>query len=90
MNLYGALHEASPTKAVSVFDSIMHRTGDTNLARLRKRRGFSQPQLAKESQVSLRSIQLYEQRQNDINKAQYNNLLSLAKAIGCTVEDLLE
>ena len=40
--------------------------------------------------VSLRMIQLYEQKQNDINKAQVNVVLSLAKVLGCDVEDLLE
>ena len=35
-------------------------------------------------------IQLYEQRQNDISKAQVNVVISLAKALGCRVEDLLE
>ena len=33
---------------------------------------------------------MYEQRQNDINKAQVNIVLNLAKALGCEIEDLLE
>lgn len=90
VNLYGVLHEADPSKAVMSFNAIMDKDSETNLARLRKQRGYSQSQLARAAQVSLRSIQLYEQRQNDINNAQYNNLSALAKAIGCTVEDLLE
>lgn len=89
-NLYGVLHEADPSKAVSAFDTIVNRQSETNLARLRKERGLSQSQLAKAAQVSLRSIQLYEQRQNGINNAQYNNLLSLCKALGCKIEDILE
>ena len=39
---------------------------------------------------TLRMIQLYEQRQNDISKAQVNVVISLANALGCRVEDLLE
>lgn len=35
-------------------------------------------------------IQLYEQKQNDINKAQVNIVISLAKALGCDVEDLID
>ena len=35
-------------------------------------------------------IQLYEQRQNDISKAQVNVVISLANVLGCRVEDLLE
>lgn len=50
----------------------------------------SESQLAKRSNVSLRSIQMYEQRNKDINKASAETVLSLAKVLGCTMEDLLE
>ena len=88
-DLYGVLHEADPSKAVSIFDELMSK-GETNLAIIRKQRGLSQSQLAKKSSVSIRSIQLYEQRKTDINKAQYNHLLSLSKALNCEIEDILE
>lgn len=88
--LYGVLHEADPSKAVCVFDDIMSKDSETNLARFRKARGLSQSQLAKESEVSIRSIQLYEQRQTNINNAQHNHLKALAKVLGCRVEDILE
>ena len=89
-NLYGVLHEADPSKAASVFDELLSEQAETNLARYRKARGFSQSQLANASGLSLRSIQLYEQRQNDINNAQYNRLQALANTLGCKIEDLLE
>ena len=89
-NLYGVLHEADPSKAVSVFDELLSEQAETNLARYRKARGLSQSQLANASGLSLRSIQLYEQRQNDINNAQYNRLQALANTLGCKIEDLLE
>ena len=89
-NLYGVLHESDPSKAASVFDELLSEQAETNLARYRKARGFSQSQLANASGLSLRSIQLYEQRQNDINNAQYNRLQALAKTLGCKIEDLLE
>lgn len=89
-DMYGVLHEADPSKAVSVFDDIMKSSGETNLARLRKNRGLSQSQLAKKAEISVRSIQLYEQKQTDINKAQYNHLKALSKMLGCTIDDLLE
>lgn len=63
---------------------------ETNLKRIRTARGFSQKQLAELSDVSLRSIQMYEQRQKDINKAQSDSIFRLAKALSCTMEDLLE
>ena len=89
-NLYGVLHEADPSKAASVFDELLSEQTETNLARYRKARGLSQSQLANASGLSLRSIQLYEQRQNDINNAQYNRLQALANTLGCKIEDLLE
>lgn len=89
-DLYGVLHEAAPSKAVCVFDEIMKNSNETNLAKLRKNRGLSQSQLAKEAEVSVRSIQLYEQRQTDINKAQYNHLKAIARALGCNIDDLME
>ena len=89
-NLYGVLHEADPSKAVSIFNDLLSEQKETNLARYRKARGLSQSQLATASGLSLRSIQLYEQRQNEINNAQYNRLQALSKALGCSIEDLLE
>lgn len=89
-DLYGVLHEADPSKAVSVFDQMMSAEGETNLAYYRKNKGLSQSQLAKTSGVSIRFIQLYEQRQNNINNAQYNHLSALTRVLGCKVEDILE
>lgn len=63
---------------------------ETNLKRIRTAYGYSQRGLAEMSGVSLRSIQMYEQRNKDINKAQSESLHRLAKALGCTMEDLLE
>ncbi|MBQ4490820.1 MAG: helix-turn-helix transcriptional regulator, partial [Pyramidobacter sp.] len=50
----------------------------------------SQSQLARLSGVSLRSIQTYEQRINDIDKAQAQAVCRLSRALGCRVEDVLE
>ncbi len=88
LNSYGVLHEADISKAVDVFDDVVH--SETFLARMRKKRGFSQSELAKAANVSIRSIQLYEQRKNDINNAQYNNLKDIAAVLHCKIEDILE
>lgn len=63
---------------------------DTKLKRIRTAKGYSQKQLAEISGVSLRSIQMYEQRRKDINKAQSDSLFHLAKVLGRKMEDLLE
>lgn len=38
----------------------------------------------------LNDKRMYEQRNKDINKASAETVLSLAKVLGCTMEDLLE
>lgn len=52
--------------------------------------GYSQSELAMASGVSLRSIQMYEQRRKDINKCSAESVYSMAKVLGCAMEDLLE
>lgn len=87
------LHEADLSKFVKSADSIIsnYKHGNlTNLKRIRQARGFTQKQLAEQSGVTLRMIQLYEQRKNDINKASVEVVINLAKALGCKVEDLTE
>lgn len=87
------LHEADESKFVENADIIIERhkiQRKTKLQMIRRARGFTQQELSDASGVTLRMIQLYEQRQNDINKAQVTVVVSLARALGCDVEDLLE
>ena len=86
------LHEADTSKFVSIADEIFSKYQKERIAPLqniRKSRGFTQQQLSDATGVSLRMIQLYEQKQNDIRKAQVEVVVKLAKALGCDVEDLL-
>lgn len=89
--MYETLHEADITKFVDIADQrIREYFPDTNLKRIRTAYGCTQAELAERSGVSLRSIQMYEQRNKDINKAGAASVYSLAKVLGCTVEELLE
>ena len=91
LSLYPALHEAPVEKTAEVIgERLKTQTEQTNLCRIRRSYGCSQAKLARLSGVSLRSIQMYEQRGKDINKAQAETLLRLARALGCTMEDLIE
>ena len=91
MNIYPALHEADLSKTAAVFDKRYRAFfQETTLKRIRCSVGFSQRELSEKSGVSLRSIQMYEQRNKDINKTQAITLYHLAKALGCKTEDLLE
>ena len=51
---------------------------------------MTQEELSKLSGVSLRMIQLYEQRQNDINKASGQTINALARALCCNFYDIME
>ena len=62
----------------------------TRLRVWRENSGLSQAKLADASKVSLRQIQLFEQRQRDINKSSAETILKLSKALNCRMEDLLE
>lgn len=88
LNSYGVLHESDNSKAVSIYDGLVR--SESFLARMRKKRGMTQAALAEASHVSLRSIQLYEQRKNDISRAQYNNLKDIVSVLHCNIEDILE
>ena len=91
IRMYPTLHEADITKLYMTMDEIHTREfPQTNLKRIRETAGMSQSQLANEAGVSLRSIQMYEQRNKDINKAQAITLAKIVRVIGCEVEDLLE
>lgn len=90
-NMYYTLHEADITKVVGIVDTrIREYFQDTNLKRIRIVYGCTQKELAKRSGVSLRSIQMYEQRNKDINKASAETLYRISRVLGCAIEDLLE
>lgn len=63
---------------------------ETNLKRLRQYAGLSQSELAELSKIPLRQIQLFEQRQRNINHTKAVTVLMLARALGCGCEALLE
>lgn len=89
--MYYTLHEADITKFVEIADErIKEFFVDTNLKRIRMSYGCTQAELAERSGVSLRSIQMYEQRNKDINKASAETVYRISKVLGCTMEDLIE
>lgn len=90
-NMYYTLHEADISKFVDIIDEKIKTVfSETNLKRIRLAYGCTQVELANRSGVSLRSIQMYEQRNKDINKASVDTLYRLSKTLGCSMEDLIE
>ena len=89
--MYDSLHEADITKFFDILDEInLQNRNMTNLKKIRLYSGLSQRELAVKSEVSIRNIQMYEQRNNDINKAQTDILFRISKTLGCRIEDLFE
>ena len=89
--MYYTLHEADISKFVDILDThVKEYFSETNLKRFRTFCGYTQAELAERSGVSLRSIQMYEQRNKNINKASADVLYRLSKALGCAMEDLIE
>lgn len=89
--MYDTLHEADISKFVDIADSRMKEYfTETNLKRIRTAYNCTQAELSERSGVGLRSIQMYEQRNKNINKASADTIYSLAKVLGCTMDDLIE
>ena len=63
---------------------------ETHLKQMRLKNGLSQSQLAAASGVPVRTLQQYEQRRKDINKAQFEYIARLSAALHCDPAELLE
>ena len=91
IRMYSVYHEMDISEFIETLEGRCSvELPECRLKKLRESRGLSQQELAKISGVNLRSIQMYEQRVNDIDKAQAQAVFKLSRAIGCTMEDLLE
>lgn len=91
ISMYSVYHEMDITGFIDTMEELYKAAeGDSKLKRIRESRGLSQSELAEQSGVKLRNIQMYEQRYNDIDKAQAQTLYKLSRVLGCSIEDLLE
>ncbi len=89
IKMYHPYHEMDERSFVEdIYNNYFMK--ETNLKRIRKRNSLTQKELAIKSGVSIRTIQMLEQRQNDINNAKALNLFNISKVLHCTIEDLLE
>ena len=60
------------------------------LKHYRERVGLSQAQLATKAGISARTLQDYEQGRKPLEGARAVTVLTLARILGCTVEDLID
>lgn len=89
LGLYGTLHEADIEKSYEVLNAHFEKS-ESKLKTERKHCGLTQEELANESGVSLNTIRAYERKGKDINKAQFDIVLRLAKALKCDITELLD
>ncbi|MBE6551915.1 MAG: helix-turn-helix transcriptional regulator [Ruminococcaceae bacterium] len=90
-DLYSPYHEMDIRQFTDKMNELYGRAKtETNLRILRKKAGLTQKELAEMSGVPLRTVQQYEQRRKDINKARAEYVVALSKVLYCDAEDLLE
>ena len=91
IEMYPVYHEMDITHFAARMNAYLAQTyPNTRLKTKRINCGMSQAELAADAGVALRQIQLFEQRQRDINHASAVTLLRLSKSLHCRIEDLLE
>ncbi len=91
LKLYSTLHEVSEEKCVEVLDKIMaSEEKASRLQQIRENRGLSQRELSEKAEVNIRTLQQYEIKAKDINKAAASTLLALSRVLGCGMEDIME
>ncbi len=91
IRMYYPLHEAPESKFVDDVNGIIAvRSSGSRLQAARKRMGYTQKELAGMADVNLRTLQQYELKEKDINKAAVCTVMNLARVLCCRVEDILE
>ena len=85
---YDTAHEADVARYTDdVYHTMLHN--NNSLKEMRELTHLSQTDLANMSGVPLRSIQMYEQCNNDIAKAQYSAVANLARCLSCNTQDIV-
>ena len=91
LEMYDVYHEMDIMQFVNTINEMWDDYyKDTNLKRIRTAAGLSQNELAELSGVSIRQIQLFEQRQRDINHTKAIDVVKLSRVLGCKSEDILQ
>lgn len=59
------------------------------LKQIRKLKGLSQNELANKCNISVKSIQAYEQRTRKLENANRNTILKICEVLNCNLTDIL-
>ena len=82
--MYHPLHEADLNKFVTIADRIINesvRTAINPLKKARERYGITQEELSRISGISLRMIRAYEQKSQDISRANFRSVSRLESVL---------
>ena len=89
--LYSPYHEMDIRQFCDRISQLyFERKPQTNLKRRRLEAGLSQSQLAKLTDIPVRTIQQYEQGQKDIGRARAEYVIALSRTLCCEPLSLLE
>lgn len=89
--LYNKYHEMDISHFVNRLNEIrMQHRCMTYLKKIRQNAGYSQRELAELADIPVKTIQQYEQRQKNINKASFEYIIRISRALGCRPEELME
>lgn len=90
-SMYHPYHEMDVRQFCDKMDELRREVQPrTNLQERRLAAGLSQSQLARASGIPVRTLQQYEQRQKDVNRARSDYLVAISRALCCQPADLLE
>ena len=89
LGLYGTLHEADVEKSYEVLDAHFEKK-ESKLKTTRNYCGLKQKKKNDEYDDSLNTIRTYERKSKDLNKAHFDIVMRLAKALKCDVTELLD
>ena len=89
VSLYNPYHEMDIKQFCDKMMEKLSLSNEVKLKKYRTRAGLSQSELARATEVPLRTLQQYEQQQKDINKARGEYLIKLARVLNCEPGDLI-
>ena len=91
IDMYHPYHEMDITQAVDELNRISQlKRVETYLKIYRKKMGYTQSDLSDATGIPLRTIQQYEQRRKNINKASVESIIALSNILKCEPIDLME
>ena len=62
----------------------------SKLKQIRKEKGLTQSELAEKCNISIKSVQAYEQGTRKLEKANKNTIIKICEVLNCKISDIIE